>query len=421
MSKEELNPLVSAQAQLKVACDKLNLDPAIYELLKEPERVIEITIPVKMDNGTIRTFKGYRSAHSSAVGPSKGGIRFHPQVNLDEVKALSMWMTFKCSVTGIPYGGGKGGIAVDPNELSQNELERLSRGYVRKLNKYLGEKIDIPAPDVNTNGQIMGWMLDEYIALNGEDAIGVFTGKPIELGGSLGRTEATGLGVAIIAKETFKSIGESLESKRTAVQGFGNVGSYAVKNLIDLGAKVVAIGEYSNSKGTYALYKEEGFTYEELQNSIDKNGVLENIDGAKEISLDDFWKLDLDLLVPAALENAIKVDEAKMITAKVIVEAANGPVSLEADEILKDKGIIVVPDILANSGGVTVSYFEWVQNLYGYYWNEEEVAKKQDEAMVNAFNNVWNVKEEYKVTFREATYMYSVKKVSEAMKLRGWY
>ncbi|QQK07742.1 Glu/Leu/Phe/Val family dehydrogenase [Miniphocaeibacter halophilus] len=421
MSNEVLNPLISAQTQLKTACDKLNLDSAIYELLKEPERVIEVSIPVKMDDGTVQVFKGYRSAHSTAVGPSKGGIRFHPQVNLDEVKALSMWMTFKCCVTGIPYGGGKGGIAVDPSKLSQGELERLARGFIRKTYKYLGENIDIPAPDVGTNAQIMSWMIDEYITIKGEHLNGVITGKPIVFGGSKGRTEATGLGVAIISRETFKSIGKNIVGSKVAVQGFGNVGSFVVKYLEELGAKVVAVSEYHPSKGTYAIYKDSGLSYEELNSSMNEYKILQNIDDAKEISMDDFWSLDIDLIVPAALENAISTNEAKLIKSDMIVEAANGPITLEADEILNNKNIVVIPDILANSGGVTVSYFEWVQNLYGYYWEEKEVADKQENAMVTAFENILEIKEDYKVSFREASYMFSVKKVAEVMKFRGWY
>ena len=421
MSKEGPNPLISAQTQLKTACDKLKLDPAVYELLKEPERVIEVTIPVKMDNGTVQTFKGYRSAHSSAIGPSKGGIRFHPQVNLDEVKALSMWMTFKCCVTGIPYGGGKGGIAVDPSKLSNGELERLSRGYIRKIFKYLGEKIDIPAPDVNTNAQIMSWMLDEYINITGNFSNGVLTGKPISLGGSKGRTEATGYGVALIAREVLDAVGKNISNTTSAVQGFGNVGSFTVKTLEELNSKVVAISEFDREIGPYAIYKEDGFSYDELVEAREINGNLLNIDGSIKISPDEFWTLDIDIMIPAALENTIQIEEAKVIKADIIIEAANGPVTLEADQYLLSKNKIIVPDILANSGGVTVSYFEWVQNLYGNYWTEEEVAIKQEKLMVNAFNDIWEIKDKHNVSLREASYMFSVLKVAEAMKLRGWY
>lgn len=421
MPNENTNPLYNAQKQIKTACEILKLPESVYELLKEPMRVIEITIPVQMDDGSVKTFKGYRSMHNNAVGPGKGGIRFHPDVNLDEVKALSIWMTFKCCITGIPYGGGKGGIAVDPATLSKGELERLSRGYIRGLHKYLGEKIDVPAPDVNTNGQIMSWMVDEYIKLTGEHNLGVITGKPVEWGGSLGRTEATGFGVSVIAREFAASNGIDIKNATVAVQGFGNVGSYSVKTIADQGAKVVAIGEWSRDIGTYAIYSEDGLDYDGLAKYFAENKTLANYPKAKMISLDDFWKLNVDILVPAALENAISAKTAEEINAKIICEAANGPITPDADEVLNKRGIPVAPDILANSGGVTVSYFEWVQNLYGYYWGLEEVAVKQEEAMIKAFNAVWAIKEQYGISTRSATYVHSVKKVADVMKLRGWY
>jgi len=380
MSKETLNPLASGQQQVKKACDALGLDPAVYELLKEPQRIIEITIPVRMDDGSIKTFKGYRSAHNDAVGPFKGGIRFHQNVNADEVKALSLWMSIKCQVTGIPYGGGKGGITVDPSELSQRELEQLSRGWVRGLWKYLGEKVDVPAPDVNTNGQIMAWMQDEYNKLSGEQTIGVFTGKPLSYGGSQGRNEATGFGVAVTMREAFKALGKDLKGATVAVQGFGNVGKYSVKNIMKLGGKVVAVAEFEKGKGAFAVYKEAGFTFEELE-------------AAK------------------AAGSLTKVA---------------GPITPEADEVLYKKGIVVTPDVLTNAGGVTVSYFEWVQNIYGYYWTEKEVEEKEERAMVDAFTPIWALKKEFDgkgqpISFRQATYMKSIKRIAEAMKIRGWY
>jgi len=421
MSKETLNPLANAQAQVKKACDALGTDPAVYELLKEPQRMIEISIPVKMDNGSIKVFKGYRAAHNDAVGPYKGGIRFHQNVNSDEVKALSIWMSIKCQVTGIPYGGGKGGITVDPSELSQRELEQLSRGWVRGLYKYLGEKVDVPAPDVNTNGQIMAWMQDEYNKLTGEQTIGVFTGKPLTYGGSKGRNEATGFGVAVVMREACKALGMDLKKSTVAVQGFGNVGKFTVKNIIKLGGKVVAVAEYDKKEGTYATYKETGFTFEELDAAKAKDGSLLNVPGAKKISLDDFWALNVDVISPCAMENAIKEHEAGLIKAKLICEGANGPITLEADEMLYKKGILVTPDILTNAGGVTVSYFEWVQNLYGYYWTEKEVEEKEERAMIDAFQPIWALKQEKNVSFRQATYMRSIKRIDEAMKVRGWY
>lgn len=423
MSKETLNPLESAQAQIKKACDILKLDKAVYELLNEPQRVIEISIPVRMDNGELKIFKGYRSLHNDAIGPGKGGIRFHQNVNVDEVKALSIWMTLKCSITGIPYGGGKGGVIVNPRELSEGELERLSRGYIRGLYKYLGEKIDVPAPDVGTNGQIMAWMVDEYNKLVGHQELGVITGKPVEWGGSLGRNESTGFGVGVITREICKKVGIDLKDAKVIVQGFGNVGHSTVKNIQKLGGKVVAIGEWEPKEGTYAIYNEEGLDFDDLYDHFYTKGNknFKNYDKAEVISLDDFWGLDADILIPAALENAVTEDVAQKLKVKLVCEGANGPVTQEADKILEEKGIMLTPDVLTNSGGVTVSYFEWVQNLYGYYWSEEEVIEKQEKAMVEAFNNIWEIKEEYKISVREAAYVYSVKKISDIMKIRGWY
>ncbi|MDY0235028.1 MAG: Glu/Leu/Phe/Val dehydrogenase [Gudongella sp.] len=421
MSKEMLNPLESAQKQVKDACEKLGLEPAVYELLKEPKRVIELSIPVKMDDGSIKVFKGFRSLHNDAVGPGKGGIRFHPGVSRDEVKALSIWMTFKCSVTGIPYGGGKGGIIVDPATLSQGELERLSRGYIQGIYKYIGEKIDVPAPDVNTNGQIMSWMVDEYCKLTGTMNLGVITGKPVEFGGSLGRNEATGYGVAIVTREAAAKLGIDIKHAKVAIQGFGNVGRYTVKNVERLGAKIVAIGEWSKDLGTFALYNEDGINFADLSAYQVEHKTVANYPKAKMITLDEFWSLDVDIMIPAAMENAITLENASKIKAKLVAEAANGPITPEADEILEKNGILVTPDILTNAGGVTVSYFEWVQNLYGYYWSEAEVEEKEEIAMIKAFNDLWKIKEEYKVSMRQSAYLHSVKKVAGAMKLRGWY
>lgn len=420
MSNEKNNPLLNAQQQVKAACDALGLEESYYELLKEPQRVIEISIPVKMDDGTVKTFKGYRSLHNNAIGPGKGGLRFHPAVNLDEVKALSIWMTFKCGVVGIPYGGAKGGITVDPSKLSANELEQLSRGFVRGMFQYLGEKIDIPAPDVNTNGQIMSWMVDEYVKITGKDEVGVFTGKPVEFSGSKGRNEATGFGVAVIAREAARELGIDLNGANVIVQGFGNVGRFTVKNLIKLGAKITALAEWEPKNGTYAIYNEEGLNFEEMQAYMNEHRNLVDFPGAKKMTLEEFWKTEADIVVPAALENAIDVEQAKAINAKLVVEAANGPTTPEADEILNERGIVLTPDILSNAGGVTVSYFEWVQNLYGYYWSEAEVEQKEEEAMVKAFQDIWALKNQYDVPVRKAAYMISVKKVADVMKLRGW-
>lgn len=421
MTKEKLNPFENAQKQVKDACDALGLDPSVYEILKEPQRFLEVSIPVKMDDGSVKVFKGYRSFHNDAIGPTKGGVRFHPNVNPDEVKALSIWMTFKCCVTGIPYGGGKGGITVDPKTLSKGELERLSRGYIDGIHKLIGEKVDIPAPDVNTNGQIMAWMVDEYNKLTGESSIGVITGKPVGFGGSLGRNEATGFGVAVVAREAAKKLGMDLKGSNVAIQGFGNVGSNTVRNCQRLGAKVVAVGEWAPEKGTYAVYNENGLDYEDMAKYMSEHGNLVGYPNAKEITLDEFWALNVDIMIPAALENAVTAEVAEKINAKLVCEAANGPLTPDADEVFARRGITVTPDILTNAGGVTVSYFEWVQNLYGYYWSEEEVQEKEEIAMVNAFNAIWAIKEEHDVPMRKAAYMHSVKKVAETMKLRGWY
>lgn len=414
------NPLTAAQEEIKKACDKLELEESVYEILKEPQRVIEISIPVRMDDQSIKVFKGYRSAHNDALGPCKGGIRFHPEVHMDEVKALSVWMSLKAAIIGLPYGGGKGGVIVDPKKLSERELENLSRGYVRGLYKYLGEKIDIPAPDVNTNAKIMSWMMDEYNQLHGSHALGVFTGKPIELGGSIGRTEATGFGVAVIAREAIKKLGMEMKEVRAGVQGFGNVGSYTVKSLIEQGAKVTTLLEHDRDNGLFTLYNEEGLSYEELSQYKEENGTLYDFPNATRKSEEAFWETDMDLMVPAALENAIHKDNAGKIRAKLICEGANGPLSSEADQILKEKGIVVTPDVLTNAGGVTVSYFEWVQNLYGYYWKEEEVREKEEELMVKAFHEIWDMMEQEDVSMREAAYLTSVKRIADAMRLKGW-
>ena len=418
---ENLNPIANARLQLKSACELGDIDKKVYEILKNPQRVIEISIPVKMDDGSIKVFTGYRSCHSTAVGPSKGGVRFHPNVTMDEVKALSMWMSFKCGVMNLPYGGGKGGIKVDPSELSERELEELSRGYIRGIYKYLGDDIDIPAPDVNTNGKVMGWMLDEYIKLTGHHRPGVFTGKPIVLGGSKGRTEATGLGVTYITRNICHKIGLKLSETSVILQGFGNVGSYTFKFLEDMGFKVIALLEWNKEIGEYALYNKSGISYEKLSKFKEKHDNLIDFEGANKISSEEFWSLKADILIPAALENSINEEIAEKLDVKVIVEGANGPVTSSADKVLNDRGITIVPDILANSGGVTVSYYEWVQNQYGYYWSQEEVFSRLEPSMNEAFENIWKIKEEKNLTFRQATYVYSLIRISEAMKYRGWF
>ena len=413
--------LKNAQSQIRFAVNKLGLPEEVYELLKEPQRVIEVSIPVRMDDGTVKTFKGYRAQHNNAVGPYKGGVRFHQSVDLEEVKALSILMTFKCGIVGIPYGGGKGGVTVNPLELSLKELEQLARGYVEKTHKYLGDRIDIPAPDVGSNAQIMSWMLDEYEKIIGYQQPGFITGKPISLGGSLGRTQATGVGIVEIAKCYLDKVGKKVEEASAAVQGFGNVGSFTCKSLQDEKIKVVAIAEFYNGK-TFAIYKEDGIDIEALMKFRESNKNIAEFEGVEVIDMDVFWTLNVDLLIPAALENAIDGEIAGKVKAKAIIEAANGPTTTEGDRIFKERNVFVSPDILTNAGGVTVSYFEWVQNLYGYSWTEERVLNEAKATMRKAFDNIWNLYKQYNdISMREAAYMYSIKVVADAMKLRGWY
>ncbi|MDK2920432.1 MAG: glutamate dehydrogenase [Candidatus Petromonas sp.] len=417
MAEKTLNPFEIAQRQIKTACDKLGAEPAVYEILKNPLRVLEVSIPVKMDDGSIKTFKGFRSQHNDAPGPTKGGIRFHPDVSRDEVKALSTWMTFKCGVIGLPYGGGKGGIIVDPNELSQGELERLSRGYARAVAFFVGDKKDIPAPDVNTNGQIMSWMVDEISKIRGYNEPGVMTGKPVEFGGSLARTEATGYGVAIMAKQAADKIGLDVKGATVAIQGFGNVGSYAGLYIEEMGAKVIAVSDSS-----CCIINEDGLDIKDLVEYTKENKHVKGFPGAtKEVDRDEVLVMDVDMLFPCALENQITSKNVDDVKAKIVCEGANGPTTPEADKVLFEKGIVLVPDILANAGGVTVSYFEWVQNLMNYYWTFEEVQEKQKALMHKSFEEIWQLKEEHEVDMRTAAYMMSIKRIATAMKLRGWY
>lgn len=414
--QDNLNPFLNAQKQVKEACDKLGMESTVYELLKQPAKILEVAIPVKMDDGTIKVFTGYRAQHNDAVGPTKGGIRFHQDVTKDEVCALSIWMTFKCSVTGIPYGGGKGGIIVDPKTLSVGELERLSRGYIDAIYKLIGAQVDVPAPDVNTNGQIMAWMVDEYNKLVGHSEIGVITGKPLEYGGSKGRNAATGFGVAVVAREAAKKLGFDFKGAKIAVQGLGNVGSFTALNLNKLGGKIVSVCEWNGT-----IYDENGLDIKALVDYMKQNKKIVGFPGSKEITKAEFFALPVDILVPAALENQITADVAETIKARLICEAANGPTTSEGQAVIDRRGILLTPDILTNAGGVTVSYFEWVQNLYGYYWTEEEVEEKEERAMVDAFNAIYAIKEEYNVPMKTAAYMHSIKRVAAAMKARGWY
>ena len=416
-AKETLNPFEIARKQVKTACDRLNADPAVYEILKNPQRALEVSFPVKLDNGTVKTFTGYRSQHNNAVGPYKGGVRFHPNVNLDEVKALSIWMTIKCCVAGIPYGGGKGGITLDPRDYSEAELERISRAYSEAISPLIGEKIDIPAPDVNTNGKIMSWMVDAYENIVKKSAPGVFTGKPVEFGGSLARTEATGYGVNFAAVQALEKLGKDVKGATYAIQGFGNVGYHTGYYAHKAGAKIVAV-----STVDVAIYNENGLDMEALFKEYQTNGFITNKAGyGKEISNAELLALDVDVLAPCALENQLTSENAGKVRAKIVVEGANGPTTPEADAILRQNGVLVVPDILANCGGVVVSYFEWVQNLQGYYWEFDEVQEKETVVLRRAFRDIWNLAQEYDVDLRTASYMMSIRRVEKAMKLRGWY
>lgn len=414
VEKENLNVLLSTQTVIKEALDKLGYPEQVYELLKEPLRMLTVRIPVRMDDGSVKVFTGYRAQHNDAVGPTKGGVRFHPGVTEDEVKALSIWMSLKCGIVDLPYGGGKGGIICNPAEMSFRELERLSRGYVRAISQIVGPTKDIPAPDVATNSQIMAWMMDEYSRIKEFDSPGFITGKPLVLGGSHGRETATAKGVTICIREAAKKKGIELKGARVVVQGFGNAGSYLSKFMHDAGAKVIGI---SDAYG--ALYDENGLDIDYLLDRRDSFGTVTRL-FKDTITNKELLELECDILVPAAIENQITAENAPNIKAKIVVEAANGPTTLEATKILTKRGILIVPDVLASAGGVTVSYFEWVQNNQGYYWSEEEVEEKLEKVMTRAFDTVYNTSIQRGVDMRLAAYMVGVRKMAEAARFRGW-
>ena len=411
---ENLNLFTSTQVVIKEALDKLGYDEGMYDLLKEPIRMVEVRIPVRMDDGKVKVFTGFRGQHNDAVGPTKGGVRFHPSVSADEVRALSMWMTLKAGIVDLPYGGGKGGIICDPREMSMGELERLSRGYVRALSQVMGPNKDIPAPDVFTNAQIMAWMMDEYSRIDEFNSPGFITGKPIVLGGSQGRDRATAEGVTIIINEAAKKRGIDMKGARVVIQGFGNAGSFLSKFLHDAGAKVIGI---SDAYG--ALHDPNGLDIDYLLDRRDSFGTVTTLFD-NTITNKELFELDCDILVPAAIENQITEKNAHDIKASIVVEAANGPTTAEATKILTERGILLVPDVLASAGGVTVSYFEWVQNNMGYYWTEEEVREKMTKKMVDAFENVYNVASTRNIDMRLAAYMIGIRKTAEASRFRGW-
>ncbi|MFB9325259.1 Glu/Leu/Phe/Val dehydrogenase [Paenibacillus aurantiacus] len=411
---ESKDVLLSTQIVIEEALRKLGYGDEMVELLKEPIRLLTVRIPVRMDDGKTKVFHGYRAQHNDAVGPTKGGVRFHPDVNEAEVKALSIWMSLKCGIADLPYGGGKGGIICDPRKMSFRELERLSRGYVRAISQLVGPTKDIPAPDVMTNSQVMAWMMDEYSRIREFDSPGFITGKPIVLGGSQGRETATARGVAIMIDEAMRKKGIAIEDARVVIQGFGNAGSYLAKFMHEAGAKVIGISDVNG-----ALYNEKGLDIEYLLDRRDSFGTVTNL-FRETISNDELLTLDCDVLVPAAIENQITSDNADRIKAKIIVEAANGPTTLEATRIVTERGILLVPDVLASSGGVIVSYFEWVQNNQGYYWSEAEVDEKLRRMMIRGFNQVYEQHQTRKVDMRLAAYMVGVRKMAEASRLRGW-
>jgi glutamate dehydrogenase len=411
---ENLNVLDSTQIIIGEALKKLGYGSDMYELLKEPLRILRVRIPVRLDNDQVKIYTGYRAQHNDSIGPTKGGIRFHPDVNEDEVKALSIWMSLKCGIVDLPFGGGKGGIICDPREMSWLELERLSRGYVRAISQIVGPNKDIPAPDVMTNSQIMAWMMDEYSRIREFDSPGFITGKPIVLGGSLGRETATAQGVTIMIKQALKIRGKQIHQTRVIIQGFGNAGSYLAKFMHESGAIVVGISDVYG-----AIYNENGLDIADLLDRRDSFGTVTKL-FKNTLTNQQLLEQPCDVLVPAAIENQITQDNAAQIKAGIIVEAANGPTTLEATRILTERGVLIVPDILANAGGVVVSYYEWVQNNQGYYWTEQEVETKLQDRMEKAFNNVYNVHETRSVNMRLAAYMIGVQKMAEASHMRGW-
>jgi glutamate dehydrogenase (NAD(P)+) len=394
----------------------LNLDPGIWKILTTPKRQIIVSCPVQMDNGAIEVFTGYRVQYNITLGPAKGGIRYHPGVTLDEVAALAAWMTWKCAVAQLPFGGGKGGIVCDPARMSKRELEALTRRYTAEIIDAVGPDKDVPAPDVNTNEQVMAWFMDTYSMHVGHTSTAVVTGKPIEMGGSLGRREATGRGVMIITRESAKHLGLNLKGARIAVQGFGNVGSIAADLLEDMGAKIVAVTDWKGG-----LYNPRGLNIKSVLSHARQHRTVHGFSDADTLAHEDLFKLDVDVLIPAALEEQITSENMRDIRAKLIVEGANGPTTPDAHKYLHEQGVFIVPDILANAGGVTVSYFEWVQDRHGYFWPENEVNDRLEAKMCQAFTAVLETAQRYKVDMRTAAYIVAINRVATVTKMRGMY
>ncbi len=427
MASKEFNPFEMAQAQFDKVADLLNLDSATRELLRDPLREYAFSIPVKMDDGTTKVFRGFRVQHNDARGPAKGGIRFHPHETADTVRALAMWMTWKCAVVNIPLGGGKGGVICDPHHLSAKEQEQICRGWVRQMAKNVGPLNDVPAPDVMTNAQHMLWMLDEYETIHGAKYPGFITGKPVGMGGSLGRTEATGYGVIFVLREALKDMNIKPEETTASVQGFGNVAQYAIELYTQLGGKVIAVSSWDQQdQCSYTFKKNDGVNLDQLRNITDKFGGIDKTK-AKELGYEvlsgDAWiEQEVDILIPAALENQVRGDNAVKISnkVKIMVEGANGPTTPEADKIIQEKGIFLIPDFLANAGGVTCSYFEQVQSNMNYYWEKDEVLSKLDTKMTSAFRAVSDLAKKKNLYMRDAAYVISINRVAQACKDRGW-
>jgi glutamate dehydrogenase (NAD(P)+) len=394
----------------------LNLEPGIWRILTHPKRQIVVSCPVQMDNGEIEVFTGYRVQYNITLGPAKGGIRYHPDVSLDEVTALAAWMTWKCAVAHIPFGGGKGGIVCDPTRMSRRELEALTRRYIAEIIDAIGPEKDVPAPDVNTNDQVMAWIMDTYSMHVGHTETAVVTGKPVELGGSLGRREATGRGVMIVTRQAAAHLGIDIKGARIAVQGFGNVGSVSADLLAAIGARIVAVTDWKGG-----IYNEKGLDVAALIEHVRQHKTVAGFTAGTALTNDQLWELDVDVLIPAALENQITMDNAPNIRAKIVTEGANGPTTPEAHDHLHKRGVFVIPDILANSGGVTVSYFEWVQDRYGYFWDLEDVNSRLEKKMREAFDDVLQTSLKYKVDLRTAAYIVAISRVGTVTKMRGMY
>ena len=412
--KEDLNPFHIAMRQFDIAAEKLKLEPGLREMLRTPRRALMLSLPIKMDDGSVKVFEGYRVQHNNARGPCKGGIRYHPNVSLDEVKALSSWMTWKCATVNIPLGGAKGGIICDPKHLSKGELERLTRRYASEIYPFIGPERDIPAPDVYTDPQVMAWIMDTFSIMRGFNAPGVVTGKPIFLGGSLGRNEATARGCVFVTREACRTKGIDMSKAVAAIQGFGNAGSIAADLLHQQGVKVIAV---SDSKS--GILNRKGLDIPALLTYKRKTGSVQGFPGSEAITSEAVLELECDILVPAALENQITAENAGRVKAKIIAEAANGPTTPAADDILHKKGVLVLPDILANAGGVTVSYFEWVQDLQELFWDEDEVNRKLEKVMVKSFNDVLAMATTHDVNMRTGAFMLAIDRVAMATRTRG--